>query len=304
MSRRRWPGTWRKQAGRRRSRPRCARRRRWRCAPTRWRCLGQEKDLERLDRGAAAPGGAAGAAGGADASTSTRARERERARLEAATTALEDDGRDAGGGGATRGRAAAARRWRSPTRSTARRRADDAARWRRRRRRSGGRTRAQTLERLLADRAAGRGAGGALEQHHRRGCWRAARRCATQVVELRDEAELAQAEAEARARAHGERQSALEERQARAGRARGASCARRAPRWRGWRRRCRSSSCAARRRRCAATSLEEQVADRYRDVVLAAVVYDYHLRPLFGDDRGDARRRSCAASSSAWARST
>ena len=29
--------------------------------------------------------------------------------------------------------------------------------------------------------------------------------------------------------------------------------------------------------------LEEQVADRYRDVVIAAVVHDYHLRPLFGD---------------------
>jgi len=32
------------------------------------------------------------------------------------------------------------------------------------------------------------------------------------------------------------------------------------------------------------TSLEEHVSDRYRDVVLGSVVYDYHLRPLFGGE--------------------
>ena len=31
------------------------------------------------------------------------------------------------------------------------------------------------------------------------------------------------------------------------------------------------------------SGIEEQVADRYRDVVIASVVYDYHLRALFGD---------------------
>src|SRR6185312_13341025 len=31
------------------------------------------------------------------------------------------------------------------------------------------------------------------------------------------------------------------------------------------------------------SGIEEQVADRYRDVVIASVVYDYHLRALFSD---------------------
>ena len=43
-------------------------------------------------------------------------------------------------------------------------------------------------------------------------------------------------------------------------------------------------SCAARRRGLRRSSLEEQVADRYRDVRLAEVVYDYHLRPPAGDE--------------------
>ena len=30
------------------------------------------------------------------------------------------------------------------------------------------------------------------------------------------------------------------------------------------------------------TSLEEQVTERYRDVELGEVVFDYHLRTLFG----------------------
>ena len=60
------------------------------------------------------------------------------------------------------------------------------------------------------------------------------------------------------------------------------SCARRAPRSPGWRRRCRGWRCAARRSVLRRTSLEEHVADRYRDVDLGSVVYDYHLRPLFG----------------------
>src|SRR4029077_7535859 len=95
------------------------------------------------------------------------------------------------------------------------------------------------------------------------------------------EAELAQAEAEARAREHGERQGALEQRQGalaardadlRAGRAGGAR---------------RAAAEARLEMRCQEvtlrrSSLEEQVTDRYRDVALGQVVYEYHLRPLFG----------------------
>jgi len=103
-----------------------------------------------------------------------------------------------------------------------------------------------------------------------------------QVVELREEAELAQAEAEARARAHGERQSALEARQAalaareaelRAARAEVARLSQAASRLE-----LRSREAGMRR-----SGIEEQVADRYRDVVIASVVYDYHLRALFGE---------------------
>jgi chromosome segregation protein len=100
------------------------------------------------------------------------------------------------------------------------------------------------------------------------------------AARLRDEAALAQAEAEARARAHGERQGALEERQA-ALAAREAelriirSEATRLGQVQG-RLELRSQEATLRR-----SSLEEQVTDRYRDVTLAAVVADYHLRPLF-----------------------
>jgi chromosome segregation protein len=101
------------------------------------------------------------------------------------------------------------------------------------------------------------------------------------AARLRDAAALAQAEAEARARAHGERQGALEERQT-ALAAREAelritrSEATRLGQVQG-RLELRSQEASLRK-----SSLEEQVADRYRDVTLAAVVADYHLRPLFG----------------------
>ena len=105
-------------------------------------------------------------------------------------------------------------------------------------------------------------------------------------------------------RAHGERQGALEERQARLARARGRAARRphrgRAPGADA----VASSSCAARRSRLRRTSLEEHVTERYRDVELATVVYDYHLRPLVGARSEERARPSCAASSSAWARST
>jgi chromosome segregation protein len=140
----------------------------------------------------------------------------------------------------------------------------------------------QTLERLLADRAedearAARLDGTIAEDEARAETLRA------QVVELRAEAELAQAEAEARAREHGERQSALEARQAalaareadlRAARAEVGRLAQTAAKLE---LRCRE---AAMRR----TGIEEHVVDRYRDVELAKVVYDYHLRALFGPE--------------------
>jgi chromosome segregation protein len=97
---------------------------------------------------------------------------------------------------------------------------------------------------------------------------------------LRDEAGLLQAEAEARARAHGERQGALEERQTalaareaqlRAARNEIGRLAQTLSRLE-----MKHQEVALRR-----DSLEQHVADRYRDVVLATVVYDYHLRPLF-----------------------
>jgi chromosome segregation protein len=139
----------------------------------------------------------------------------------------------------------------------------------------------QTLERLLADRSADEARAlrldsGIAEDLSRGEALRA------QVVELRQEAELAQAEAEARARAHGERQSALEARQAtlsgreaelRAARTEVARLAQASARLE---LRCRE---AGMRR----TGIEEQVADRYRDVELDKVVYDYHLRALFGE---------------------
>ncbi|HVZ73121.1 MAG TPA: chromosome segregation protein SMC [Polyangia bacterium] len=104
----------------------------------------------------------------------------------------------------------------------------------------------------------------------------------TDAVRLRDEASLWQAEAEARARAHHERQDALEERQT--------SLAKREAELRVTRaddaRLAQTLNKLGMRHQEVAlkrTSLEEHVSDRYRDVTLAAVVQDYHLRPLFAD---------------------
>jgi chromosome segregation protein len=100
-------------------------------------------------------------------------------------------------------------------------------------------------------------------------------------VKLRDEASLWQAEAEARARAHAERQGALESRQGalaereaqlRAVRTEVSRLAQTQARLE-----MRSQEVGLRR-----TSLQEQITDRYREVTLADVVQDYHLRPLFG----------------------
>jgi chromosome segregation protein len=138
----------------------------------------------------------------------------------------------------------------------------------------------QTLERLLADRAdqearAARVEAALIEDGNRADSLRA------EALRLRDEAGLWQAEAEARARAHGERQSAIEERQGqlaareaelRAARAEAARLAQALSRLE-----MRGQEVALRR-----TALEEQVADRYRDVLLASVVHEYHLRPLCG----------------------
>ena len=49
-------------------------------------------------------------------------------------------------------------------------------------------------------------------------------------------------------------------------------------------------------------SLEEQMSDRYRDVVLAGVIHEYHLRPLFSPNE-ERVRPSRVVSSSVWARS-
>jgi chromosome segregation protein len=103
-----------------------------------------------------------------------------------------------------------------------------------------------------------------------------------EAARMRDEALLQQAEAEARARAHGERQDALEERQTRLAqrdaelRVTRADAARLSQTQ--GKLELRHQEVTLRR-----TSLEESVADRYRDIVLPAVVQDYHLRPLFGE---------------------
>jgi chromosome segregation protein len=99
---------------------------------------------------------------------------------------------------------------------------------------------------------------------------------------MRDEASLWQAEAEARARVHHERQDALEERQTRLAqrdaelRVTRADAARLSQTQ--GKLELRHQEATLRR-----TSLEESVADRYRDVVLLEVVQDFHLRPLFGE---------------------
>jgi chromosome segregation protein len=102
------------------------------------------------------------------------------------------------------------------------------------------------------------------------------------AVQLRDEASLQQAEAEARARAHHERQDALEERQTRLAQREAELRVTRADDTRLTqllsKLELRHQEVALKR-----TGLEETVADRYRDVTLADVVQDFHLRPLFGD---------------------
>jgi chromosome segregation protein len=103
-----------------------------------------------------------------------------------------------------------------------------------------------------------------------------------EAARMRDEALLQQAEAEARARAHGERQDALEERQTRLAqrdaelRVTRADAARLSQTQ--GKLELRYQEASLRR-----SSLEETVTDRYRDVVLPAIVQDYHLRPLFGE---------------------
>jgi chromosome segregation protein len=140
----------------------------------------------------------------------------------------------------------------------------------------------QTLERLRADRADEEARATRIEATLADDEARAAS-LRQDAARLRDEAALWNAEAEARARAHGERQGALEERQARlaeqeaqlrAARTEVARLAQALSKLE-----MRSQEVILRR-----TSLEEHVSDRYRDVVLGAVVYEYHLRPLFGGD--------------------
>ena len=138
----------------------------------------------------------------------------------------------------------------------------------------------QTLERLLVERADQEVRAARLESTMADDLARA-ETLRTESVVLRQEAELAQAEAEARAREHGERQGALEARQttlaereavlrmARADVARLAQTLSRLE--------MRCQEVALRR-----TGIEEQVTDRYREVELARVVTDYHLRALFG----------------------
>jgi chromosome segregation protein len=138
----------------------------------------------------------------------------------------------------------------------------------------------QTLERLRVDRTEEEARAGRIDATLAEDETRAAT-LRQDAIRLRDEASLWQAEAEARARAHGERQGALEERQARlaerdaqlrAARTEVARLAQSLSRLE-----MRSQEVLLRR-----TSLEEHVVDRYRDVELAKVVYEYHLRTLFG----------------------
>jgi chromosome segregation protein len=99
---------------------------------------------------------------------------------------------------------------------------------------------------------------------------------------LREEAALWQSEAEARAKEHADRQGAVEERNSILSRreadlrAARSSVSGLAAQLNSLQLRCQE----ARLRR---SSLEEHVQGRYRDVVLASVVTDYHLRPLAGD---------------------
>jgi chromosome segregation protein len=241
--------------------------------------LGQEKDLERLveERRRLEARRAALAAQTVDL---TRAREESDSRLEAATTALADDGATLEDAERRAGElrlqtvALADEVDRGVAQLTTLKVAATQATERRKNAR-------QTLERLLSDRAADEARAVRLDSTIAEDLARG-EALRAQVVELREEAELAQAEAEARARAHGERQSALEARQAalaareaelRAARAEVSRLAQAASRLE-----LRSREAGMRR-----SGIEEQVADRYRDVVIASVVYDYHLRALFGE---------------------
>jgi chromosome segregation protein len=143
----------------------------------------------------------------------------------------------------------------------------------------------QTIERLRSERSQHEARAARLEQTIGDETVRA-ETLRSEAVRLRDEALLWQSEAEARARAHHERQDALEERQI--------GLAERDAQLRAQRNdasrlsttqgklELRHQEATLRR-----TSLEEGVAERYRDVTLAAVVQDYHLRPLFGDVEED-----------------
>ena len=138
----------------------------------------------------------------------------------------------------------------------------------------------QTLDRLRADRTEEEARAGRIEATLAEDEARATTLRAD-ALRLRDEAALWQAEAEARARAHGERQGALEERQARLAereaqlRSTRSEVGRLAQTISKLEMRC--QEVVLRR-----TSLEEHVADRYRDVALGDVVHEYHLRTLFG----------------------
>jgi len=140
----------------------------------------------------------------------------------------------------------------------------------------------QTLERLRVDRAEEEARAGRIEATLADDEARA-ETLREDAARLRDEASLWQAEAEARARAHGERQGALEERQARLAeheaqlRAIRTEVGRLAQTQSKLEMRC--QEVGLRR-----TSLEDQITDRYRDVALGSVVYEYHLRPLFGSE--------------------
>ncbi|HEY5448870.1 MAG TPA: hypothetical protein VIQ54_08975, partial [Polyangia bacterium] len=140
----------------------------------------------------------------------------------------------------------------------------------------------QTLDRLRADRTEEEARAGRIEATLAEDEARATTLRAD-ALRLRDEAALWQAEAEARARAHGERQGALEERQARLAereaqlRSTRSEVGRLAQTISKLEMRC--QEVVLRR-----TSLEEHVADRYRDVALGDVVHEYHLRTLFGGE--------------------
>jgi chromosome segregation protein len=139
----------------------------------------------------------------------------------------------------------------------------------------------QTVERLRSERAESAARVERLEQTIADETARA-ETLRTEAAALRDEAQLQQAEAEARARAHHERQDALEERQTRLAQ-RDADL--RVTRSDASRLSSTQTKLELRHQEVAMrrSSLEETISDRYRDVTLAAVVQDYHLRPLFAD---------------------